>query len=290
MIEWLLIGTVLVWLIAASIFDIKTKEVPDWLNFSLIAIGLTIFIIKSILEKSYEPILNSLLFVGIFFIIGNIMYYTKQWGGGDAKLLVGIGAILPIYPSILRNFFNPEITINFPITILINLVIVGSVYGLLWTIFLIIKHRSSFSKEFKKINQKKKQLNKLLLILLILGILTSFVVIKENALRTLSSIIFAVPIVINYLMTVTKAVEKTSMYKKISTDKIREGDWIEEKIVIDGKTIYTPKIMGVTNKQIKIIKEYKQEVTIKEGIVFIPVFLISTIISLIYGNIFLLFL
>jgi hypothetical protein len=289
MIDWILIGVVLIWLTAATISDIKTKEVPDWLNFSLIAIGLAIFATKSILEQSYWPILHSLLYVGIFLIIGNIMYYTKQWGGGDAKLLIGIGAILPVYPSLLRNFFNSELTINLPVTILINLIIVGSVYGLFWTVFLIIKHRNSFSKEFKKIKQKKKQLNKVLLILLLVGILISFIAVKELELRIIFSTIFAIPLITNYLLTITKAIEKTSMYKKMQTSNLREGDWITKKIIIDGKTIYSPKSTGVTNKQIEIIKKHKKEVVVKEGIVFIPVFLIATIISLIYGNIFLLF-
>ena len=79
------------------------------------------------------------------------------------------------------------------------------------------------------------------------------------------------------------------MYKKMQTSNLREGDWITKKIIIDGKTIYSPKSTGVTNKQIEIIKKHKKEVVVKEGIVFIPVFLIATIISLIYGNIFLLF-
>ena len=151
MIDWILIGVVLIWLTAATISDIKTKEVPDWLNFSLIAIGLAIFATKSILEQSYWPILHSLLYVGIFLIIGNIMYYTKQWGGGDAKLLIGIGAILPVYPSLLRNFFNSELTINLPVTILINLIIVGC----LWIVLDSFSHNKT-QKFFLKGIQKNK--------------------------------------------------------------------------------------------------------------------------------------
>ena len=289
MIEWILITIVMIWLIAAAIFDIKTKEVPDWLNFSLIAIGVAIFTLKSISEKSFLPLLYSLGYLGAFFILANIMYYTKQWGGGDSKLLMGIGATLPVYPTILNKFFSPGITINFPITILINLVIVGAVYGLLWTVFLLFKHKTNFIKEYKKLNLKKKQLNKILLIIFGIGILISFLATKENALRIVFSTIFAVPLITNYLLTFTKSVELTSMYKKINTSNLREGDWITDKIIVNGETVYSPKSVGVTNKQIEIIKKHKKEVIVKEGVAFIPAFLIAIIISLIFGNIFLLF-
>ncbi len=290
MIDWILVAVVIAWLTVATISDIKTKEVPDWISFTLIAIGLALFTIKSILETSFLPILYSLGYLGAFFVLANIMYYTKQWGGGDSKLLMGIGATLPVYPAILTNFFNPKITISFPVTILINLVIVGSIYGLLWTIFLIFKHKTAFVKEFKKLNQKKKQLNKTLFFLLIIGMVIIFLATKDNALRIIISTILAVPLITNYLLTITKSTELTSMYKKISTSKLVEGDWIADKIVIDGKTIYSPKSPGVTNKQIGIIKKHKKEVTVKEGVAFIPAFLVAIIISLILGNIFFLLL
>ena len=280
----------MVWLLAATIFDIKTKEVPDWLNFTLIAIGVTIFALKSISENSFLPIMHSLGYIVAFLVLANIMYYTKQWGGGDSKLLIGVGATLPIYPVVLTKFFSPGITINFPITILINLVIVGAVYGLLWTIVLVFKHNKDFIKEYKKLNLKKKQLNKILLIIFGAGVLVSFLITKENALRIIFSTILAVPLITNYLLTFTKSVELTSMYKKVSVDKLREGDWITDKIIVDGKTIYSSKSVGVTNKQIEIIKKHRNEVTVKEGVAFVPAFLIAIIISLIFGNIFLLFL
>ena len=104
MLEIILLTVVGMWLIAATISDIKTKEIPNWLNFSLVIIAFSIFSIKSISQESINPLLKSITYFLIFLIIGNIMYYTKQWGGGDSKLLIALGAAIPVYPGFLLNF------------------------------------------------------------------------------------------------------------------------------------------------------------------------------------------
>ena len=102
MLDIILLGIVLIWLVAATIIDIKIKEVPNWLSFSLILIAIIISLLKSITQNNIAPLKLSIISFSIFLILGSIMYYTKQWGGGDTKLLVGIGAALPIYPETLK--------------------------------------------------------------------------------------------------------------------------------------------------------------------------------------------
>ena len=47
MIQFIILIILLVWLIGATYSDIKTKEVPDWLSFSLIIIALISYAILS---------------------------------------------------------------------------------------------------------------------------------------------------------------------------------------------------------------------------------------------------
>ena len=47
MLDLILLGIIIVWLIFATIIDIKIKEVPNWLSFSLIAISIMIFTLKT---------------------------------------------------------------------------------------------------------------------------------------------------------------------------------------------------------------------------------------------------
>jgi len=283
MLDIILLGVIILWLISATIFDIKTKEVPNWLTFSLIIIALCIFIIKSIFEKDISYILNSLTSFGIFLIIGNIMYYTNQWGGGDSKLLMGLGAALPAYPAILSNLFKIKTT-YLPLTLMINIILIGTVYGLLLAVYFAIKNKKKFGEEFKKLDKKHKKLNKALFGIFVLGVVIS-ILIQDTLLRKILIFISVLPIVFNYLLILAKAIELSSMYKKIKTENLTEGDWIVEPIIVNKKIICSPKKTGVTKEQINQIRKYKKEIIIKQGIAFVPAILIATIISLIYGNI-----
>ena len=86
--EIILIGITLIWLVIASFHDIKTREIPDWISFSLIGLAFVARGITSLREGSAYP----LLWTGIGLVIGIafslLLYYTKQWGGGDAKLFM----------------------------------------------------------------------------------------------------------------------------------------------------------------------------------------------------------
>ncbi|MBT7237716.1 prepilin peptidase [Candidatus Woesearchaeota archaeon] len=285
MFDFIIIILVLIILIFASIIDIKTKEVPDWLSFSLIAIGLAIFIFKSIQQNSFSPILNSLLGGIVLFAIGAAMYYTKQWGGGDAKLLIGLGIILNQYPTKLLNIFSPNLNFYFPLILFANILLFGAMYGLIISIFLMIKKRKEFSKKFQTMYIKTKKIRNTLLLLA--GILVLFNLLTSNPQPIKYLIYFSAifPLLFFYLLISIKSIESISMEKTILTSKLVEGDWINEEVKINGKLIYSPKSLGVNKEQIELIRKHKKNIKVKEGIAFIPSFLIGTIISLIFGNI-----
>ncbi len=100
----------LIYIIFAVIQDIKTKEIANWINFSLIAFSLGFRFFYSLFNGiDFSFFYNGLIGLGIFFVIGNILYYSKVFAGGDAKLMISLGAILPIssvITSILQGFFN----------------------------------------------------------------------------------------------------------------------------------------------------------------------------------------
>ena len=129
-LTWFLILIAIVWVIIASIWDLKKREVPDWLNFSLIAIALFARLIFSLLEKNASFFTFGLSYFVLFFILANLFYYTKIFAGGDAKLLMGIGAVFAEPPKLA--FF--ESMFPLPFTFIINLLFVGSIYGFLFMI------------------------------------------------------------------------------------------------------------------------------------------------------------
>jgi|SRR3989338_7966531 len=280
MLDILLIIITVIWLTFASISDLKTREVPDWISFSLIIIAVAFLLIQVISERSLKLLINPLIFGITFTIIAYTMYYTKQWGGGDTKLLIPLGIIFSTYPEL--NYFNPILNFPFPMILLINIFVIGTLYSLFYSFYLAIKHKERFIKEFKK-NEFKKAKIIAVILALSLVIITIYLPYPRNILSLLLSLII---LITPYLIAFVKSVEKGCMFEKISVNKITEGDWVAENIYNNKKLILSKHNLGVTKKQIEVIKKLKKDVLVKNGLPFIPSFLIAVIVSLIFGSLF----
>ena len=285
MIEVIFVVVSLILLAIASYNDTKTKEVPDWISYSLITIGFSLSLLASIVNKDYKIILFSVIGFAIMYLIALVMYYTKQWGGGDAKLLMGLGTMFYYYPKFLLNYFHPSIeNIPFIIIIFINLIIYGAIYSLIWTVFLSIKNKKHFKIRFKEIYNSPSTLT-IRKIGVLMSIILSLFAVQEKNLLPLFILLSTFPVIFVYTFILMKTVELSSMIKRISIDRLTEGDWIIYDIHDKNKLIYSSKSTGVTKEQINKIKSLRiHSVTIKEGIPFVPSFLISLILSFIFGN------
>ncbi|MFC1728249.1 prepilin peptidase [Nanoarchaeota archaeon] len=255
--------------------DFKSREVPDWASYSLIILGLGLRLLYSAITFDWSVILHGLTGFGIFFVLAWIFYLTGQWGGGDAKVLMGIGALVGF-----------ELTpFSFLISFVINLLIIGAIYGFVWGMVLAVKHRKKFLEEFKKQRIKIKKV-KLILLIIIVTLLLIAILLPDRAIK-ISIAGLAIFIYVSfYVFLFTKSVENSSMYKFYKINKLTEGDWIAKIIKHRGKQICGPKDKGITKEQIKLLKKYKiNQVLVKEGIPFIPSFLIAFVITYFMGNI-----
>src|SRR3989338_3400025 len=111
-------------LLAASITDLKTREVPDMLNYGLIVFGISLNAFLSAFYWDLIYLLNSVLGLLLCFGIGWMMFYAGQWGGGDSKMLMGLGALIGI-PIAWGD--------SFLLSLLLNILFAGAVYGLAWS-------------------------------------------------------------------------------------------------------------------------------------------------------------
>ena len=103
-----------------------------------------------------------------------------------------------------------------------------------------------------------------------------------------------IPISTLYIWLFARSVEQSCMFKTVSPEKLTEGDWIEGDIRLGKKVLYSKKDLGVSREQIKeLVKYYKKgkirKITVKEGIPFVPSFLIAYIITLFFNAWFLVF-
>ena len=52
-----------------------------------------------VFTDSFNFFYQGLIGLGIFFVLGNAFYYGRFFAGGDAKLMISLGAILPLSTS-----------------------------------------------------------------------------------------------------------------------------------------------------------------------------------------------
>ncbi len=269
-------------LIVATITDLKTREVPDWVSYGLIGIGLGLNLLFSLVYWNYWFFVNSLAGFLVFFILALIMFYSAQWGGGDSKVLMGLGALIGLD---IRFTGFP-----FLVSFIINILLVGAVYGIIWSFVLAFRNFKSFYKEFRKIQRSVKvvRLRVYVVVFVLLMLVLSFLN-RGTIFLSLFLSLLLIGLVTFYLWIFVKAIEKTCMIKAVKPSKLTEGDWIVEDVKVNGKRICGPKDLGIEKKQIsKLVGFYKRgkvkKILIKEGIPFVPSFLIAYVLTLFFGN------
>jgi hypothetical protein len=277
MIEALANGLLFIALLFGSWVDIRTREVPDWLNYALIAIGVSAGIAISIADMSFLPLIASILGLLVGMGLGYAMYYAGQWGGGDAKLLMGMGSILgiPIFMTITKQ----------PILgLMIWWIIAGAVYGLIWSIGVAIKNRKTFVKEYHE--ELKKAKRRRFIIQIITAILLIIAIITPWPERAFVVIIGVCVFGLFHLHLFVKCVEKTCMNVRVPVKKLTEGDWLIEPIKNKGKMIVPTRKIGLTIPDLNKLKKQAPNATalIRIGIPFIPVFLLAYLALMIFGS------
>lgn len=270
-------------LVIGSYTDIKTREVPDWISYGGIITGLFLRAGASIYLWDYSLILYGAIGFAVFFLIGCAMFYTGQWGGGDSKILMALGTLVGI------NFSLNQTMLSF----LVNLIIVSAVYSVIWISIVALKNRNKFIEQLKK--DFSEHFNHIKLIFFAGVLMTVLLIIfifasNFNYFFKTATVLFAIALWLGYyLMVVVKTVEKVCMIKPVIPEKITEGDWIAEEVIIDNKRICGPKDLGIEKKQIEELIKLKRQnkiktVLVKYGIPFVPSFLLSFLASVILGN------
>jgi len=263
-LEWISIAVGLVGFGWAGWKDLRTTEFPDWLPYSLIIVALLLNGAFSVLEGSFAPLINS-GFVGMAFLaLGLLLYYSKQWGDGDAWLLGamgflfpgGIGAVQGVLPS--------------PVVMLFTFFFVAFFYILIYSIGI-----GLISKRNKKFVQKMEKD-----ILRILGLTVVFTIALVGFVQWFAPKAFAFVYVFPLLLFLLllffhygKFIESTVFRKRISVKQLREGDVpVKEKWRVLNK------------KEVAALKRKGGYIWIKEGIRFAPAFVITIATMLLYGD------
>jgi Flp pilus assembly protein protease CpaA len=270
--------TALIALIIASYTDIKTREVPDWLNYSLIVFGLGARLIFSLASNDFSFILHGIYGFAAFLILAYAMYYLGQWGGGDSKMLMGLGAVIGLELS------SSSLLVPF----LVNIFLIGAIYGLLYSTVLALLNRKEFVREFVRLKKQVLKYRKYLLIIMML-LLLSLIFTRDLFLKVMILALLIILPATFYLWIYIKVIEKVAMLKYVTPSELTEGDWIAKEVKVNGKLICGPRDLGIEKEQIAKLKQFYRKgkvkkVLVKYGIPFVPSFLLALIATLLGLN------
>ncbi|MEM5801606.1 MAG: A24 family peptidase [Candidatus Aenigmatarchaeota archaeon] len=274
MFEWILISVALIGSFVAGVIDLKTTEIPDEIPYIMAAFGIAMHIIQSILLKSYTPILYSSLAGLGFLAFGFFMYYTGQWGGGDAKLLSALGFLLPTLEN-SKTFFP------FSLSLFFNVFFIGSIYMIFYALILSFKEKKiwiEFSHEIRSNVGMLVILNIIITISLILfGIIAMKLLVGLSFFELLLMEIKLVAFIVFlfFVWKFSRVVEEVAFKKKIPVSMLKEGD-----VLLDSKLWE-----GLTKEQVKKIKKSGVKyVWIKEGVRFGLAFPLALLFTLFLGD------
>lgn len=269
----------LVFLAVASYGDLRKREVPDWLSYGLIFSGLGLRAIFSF-EQGWMIFLNGLLGFLVCLGIAYLFYYVNQWGGGDSKLLMGIGGVIGLglgedfFSGFSGSFFGLSLS-GFDFSLFwffLGLLVFGAVSGLIGGLVLAVRNKGRFVREFRVFLGRVKRWH-------------YFAWLGSGGFLVLSLfhpyfwplVIF--PVGGFYLLCFAKVVEENFFVRKIGVDKLVEGDWLAEELVVGGRVV-VGKGKGLERQELRKLKELWREgklkrVLVKEGIPLVPSFFLS---------------
>lgn len=251
--------------ILASVVDLKKREIPNWINYSLIGIALLLRVVYSFFQ-GFSVILEGILSGILFFIIAYALYRLGQWGGGDVLLLTGL-AIL---------FGLPRLD-SFMLFYIIALLFAGAMWGILYAGFILLINR-------KKIKYVPLKYSNSITLLTLLLVLISILYIQS----ILFSLLIFLFLILYWTLPLLKQVDEF-LIKEITTKEVVEGDWLAQSIKLQGKT-YTKKGIGLTPKEVEEFHKHNKKVKVKDGIPFAPSFVLALALAWYFPELILIFL
>lgn len=260
---YFLFGLAIIWMIYAVVQDVKTTEVSNWLNYSLLAFVLAYRAIYSAYIGEWSFLGFGLLGFGLFFVLANIFYYTKAVGGGDARLLMALGAIIPFesYSGLLYEGFS----------FVFIMLSIGAVYSLGYSLVLLKRNFKGFKKSFSENIRSFKTF------FLIIGVFVLLSLVLGVHLLIFGIVLLLVIFLYSYLY----SLERCCMVKLTSPWKLMEGDWLDRSVKVRGK-IMKKSVHGLSEKNIRLLRKAKKKVWVKTGIPFVPAIFISFLVMVFF--------
>ena len=258
---YFLFALAFVWLCFAVVQDIRTREISNWLNFSLLSFALLYRAYVALVTDNSGFFWWGIISTIFFVFLAYILYYGRAFAGGDAKLLMALGPVIPF------ERLSDALVLGFGF--IAALFLLGSIYSLLYTLVLVPQQWKAFKKSFVV---QIRDIRSLTFICLLLGVVMGVAFAFIDLVIGLS--MFIALALLPLLYSYGKTVERVFFIKTVSAARLTEGDWLVRGVRV-GKLFIKPSVQGLTLKDIALLRKAGKSVVIKEGIPFSPAFLLA---------------
>jgi Flp pilus assembly protein protease CpaA len=251
----------------AGLWDLKTTEIPDEIPTLMAALGLFSWFVYALTYGNFVPLGLSMACGTAFLAIGWALYRFGQWGGGDAKLMAGIGYLVPYFPGISL----------FPVWFFVNVFIAGSFYVIIYSVLLGLMNRHALRNFASDVMANWK-----LVFAVPVVISAAFVALMLYSSAVNAALVSAAFIATAFVMAFwryAKVIEKDVFTRTVDAASLRVGDVLVDSKVWD----------GLSESQLAGLRKSRKKYVIKEGVRFGPVFFISLMLTMLYGNVLFLF-
>jgi hypothetical protein len=260
-------------LFTASVFDLKTTEVPDSLNLVGVLAGISLHFLASMRYIDYSAFFSSLILtapVEWFFSLGDPLawslgiglafsvygwglYFLGMWGGADAFAMSVLGFAAPYSVS------GPGLV--YPISVFAAVLVAGFIYTLGFGFYKLSSHPEVVHRTWSEIKENERRVS-----LEVLGaaLISSFAALTSLKLGVIYFVSLLLMIIIYRLF---QNIQDDLMVKEVAVEDLEGGEVLGEDEELGGK------IEGITQEDIDSIE--KGSVEVREGIKFIPVFPIA---------------
>ena len=277
-----LIGIAIIFLTLDSIIDLMTGEIPEKLTLGLATIIILIATVHTLyyLNPAY---VGYAAIVGIaYYIMGYVLFWLGQWGGGDVKMITGIGCVFGYLDALGYSWINTTIT-PYYITYFINMAVIATPYAVIYTIILGLLNPHIFKTYIHEFKRHK------IILACILSFAHTIASLYYN--QHFLAIVYMLLPIFALASVYLKVVEKNLLCKTVSVKELQEGDIVAEDIFDgDEKLADKKNIEGITEEQlIKICElvahgKLHSDIKIKWGVKFGPTLFLSFLVTIWFGN------
>ncbi len=261
---------------AAAYMDLKTTEFPDWLPYSIILSTIGAVALFSIFQGT-GLLIETLVTGGLFLAFGLGLYFTKQWGDGDAWLLGAMGFIIPGLGISAGNAVLP-----YQLVVLFNFFILSFIYLVAYSLALGFMNPKASRKFLRDLRGDARGL---------VGIVIGFGAALALALAAMSLQFLIPPNLV--LMTMCFPVFLAGLLLFVRYGRFVESELFKRRVPVSrvrvGDVPLSEKWKGLTEKEVKALRKRGGSIVIKEGVRFAPVFVFTLLASFLFGNLIMLF-